>query len=81
MLAVPVIVFALAVKLADSDWSGVTMVIVYIVGTAPGLVLAASFPGGIAQRLGWSFGYLLGCAVLLFVVTLTVGCLLTDVCL
>jgi len=84
-LAVPVGVFALATfvmfKAGITQVSWVPMLILYVIGTAPGLILGVRYPSSANAK--WIFGiaYLVVCAAVLFTVSLAIGCLLTSVCL
>lgn len=84
MLLVPAVIFALALILLHTfalTESTMALIIVYILGTTPGLMLSIRYPGRTAARLGIGFGYLVASAGLLFTESLIVGCWLTDICL
>src|SRR5262245_5058110 len=84
-IAVPLAVFALATfamfKAGITQPAWVPMLVVYALGTAPGLVLGVRYPA--SAKAKWTFGiaYLLVCAGILVAVLLVVGCWLTNVCL
>jgi hypothetical protein len=85
LLVAPLATFALAAfamfksGVTEPGWS--SLLAVYAVGTLPALILGARYPASPTAR--WLFGlaYTLVCAGFLFVIFISIGCWLTDVCL
>jgi len=85
LLAVPVLVFLVAAIASAKAGSGSAnwpqLILVYAVGTVPGVVLGARYLESRKSKAAFVTGYVLACAGLLVVESLAIGCWLTNVCL
>jgi len=85
LLAVPALVFlaagALSAKTGTGSANWLQLILVYAVGTAPGLVLGVRYLDSQKAKAAFVTGYVLACAGLLVAESLAIGCWLTNVCL
>ena len=85
LIAVPALVFLVAgvasakTGAASTNWP--QLILVYAVGTVPGLVLGARYLDSPRSKAAFVTGYVLACAGLLVVESLAIGCWLSDACL
>ena len=86
MLLIPIATFAIAglatLKAGVAQVGLSQAVVIYALGTVPGLILGTRYPGNnVGMKWLYALGYLLVCAGLYFVMSLMLGCWVTDVCL
>ena len=85
LLAVPVLVFLVAgvtsakAEVGSASW--LQLILVYAVGTVPGVVLGVRYLDSPRSKAAFVTGYVLACAGLLVVESLAIGCWLSNVCL
>jgi len=85
LLGVPVVTFcvatvwALKVSMTQPSWN--FLLLIYAVGTLPGLVVGTRYPASAIAKTTFAVAYVVVSVGMLVATSLTLGCLLTDVCL
>ena len=84
LVGMPLVVFGIFAYLSfpeNERLSWGALVVVYLVGTIPGLILGVRYLKTRKSKIGFGISYAFGCLGLLFVEGFLIGCFITDTCL
>ena len=85
LLGVPIATFGVAVfatlkaGVTQPGWG--LLLLIYAVGTVPGLIIGTRYPASATARVAFALGYVVVCVGMLLLLSLAIGCWVTNVCL